>query len=68
MDMHSKNELTKVVAARYWKATKKEKSAILAEFCLNTSYEHKYAIKKLRKTFCIQSKNKSESEKGDQNT
>lgn len=51
MDMHSKNELTKVVAKRYGRATKKEKSVILQEFCLNTGYEHKYAIKKLRNAF-----------------
>lgn len=49
--MHSRSELAKVVAFRYWKATKKEKSVILGEFCLNTGYERKYAIKKLRKTF-----------------
>ena len=55
MDMHSRDELTKVVAKRYGKATKKEKSVILQEFCLNTGYEHKYAIKKLRKA--VQSSN-----------
>ena len=49
--MHSKNELTKSVAPRYFKATKKEKGIILNEFCLNTGYDHKYAIKKLRKAF-----------------
>lgn len=51
MDMHSRNELTKVVAKRYFFATKKEKSVILYKFCLNTGYEHKYAIKKLRRTY-----------------
>src|SRR5579864_5462826 len=51
MDMHSRDELTKMVAPRYFRATKKEKSVILQEFCLNTGYEHKYAIKKLRRFF-----------------
>jgi hypothetical protein len=51
MDMHSRNQLAKVVAYRYWKAAKKEKSVILGEFCLNTGYGRKYAIKKLRRTF-----------------
>jgi hypothetical protein len=36
MDMHSRTELTKVVVQRYFGATKKEKSVILKEFCLNT--------------------------------
>ncbi len=66
MDMHSRYELTRVVAQRYWKATKKEKSAILAEYCLNTGYEHKYAIKKLRKTFLHPSKGKQKRKKESQ--
>jgi hypothetical protein len=49
MDMHNRDELTRVVAKRYRNATKKEKGVILQEFCLNTGYEHKYAIKKLRR-------------------
>lgn len=49
--MHSRKELTKTVAPRYVRAKKKEKSVILQEFCLNTGYEHKYAIKKLRGAF-----------------
>ena len=48
MDMHSRKELTYTVAPRYKKAKKKEKSVILHEFCENTGYERKYAIKKLR--------------------
>ena len=64
--MHSRDELTKVVAQRYWKATKKEKSAILAEFCLNTGYEHKYAIKKLRKTFLHPNKGKQKRKRQSQ--
>src|SRR5258708_4906477 len=63
MDMHSREELTKVVAKRYWKATKKEKGVILTEFCLNTGYEHKYAIKKLRHTFLHPNKKKQKRKK-----
>ena len=51
MDMHSRNELTSTVAGRYFKALKKEKGTILSEYCLNTGYERKYAIKKLRQEF-----------------
>lgn len=58
MDMHSKDELTGMVAPRYWRASKKEKSVILKEFCLNSGYEHKYAIKKLRKYFLYPVKSK----------
>lgn len=47
--MHSRKQLTSIVALRYWKATKKEKSVILSEFCLNTKYDRKYAIKVLKK-------------------
>lgn len=51
MDMHSRKQLVQVVAPRYFRATRKDKSVILTEFCANTGYEHKYAIKKLRATF-----------------
>lgn len=64
MDMHSRDELTKVATGRYWKATKKEKGAILAEFCMNTGYEHKYAIKKLRKTFLYPDKRETKKDEG----
>lgn len=56
--MHSRNELTQTVALRYVRATKREKSVILREFCLNTGYEHKYAIKKLHKAFLHPGKKK----------
>lgn len=46
--MHSRVQLTIAVAPRYFKAGKKDKSVILQEFCLNTGYERKYAIKRLR--------------------
>lgn len=40
----SKKELLDEVKPRYLKASKKEKSQILDEFCLNTGYVRKYAI------------------------
>ena len=40
----SKKELFNKVKPRYLKASKKEKSAILDEFCINTGYARKYAI------------------------
>src|SRR3989338_1694759 len=49
--MHSRRELTIIVARRYFGATKGNKSVILDEFCSNCNYERKYAIKLLRKTF-----------------
>ena len=56
--MHSRKQLAQIVASRYFGATKKDKSVILVEFCLNTGYEHKYAIKKLRHTFLYPSGSK----------
>ncbi len=46
--MHSKDQLTLTIASRYHQARKREKSVILKEYCLNTGYERKYAIKKLK--------------------
>ena len=51
MDMHSRKQLTKIVASRYFKANKRGKSVILNEFCSNCNYEHKYAINLLKRTF-----------------
>jgi hypothetical protein len=49
MDMHSRNEYLKVLRERYLKAkTKKEKSRILDEYCLNTGQARKYAIRKIQ--------------------
>lgn len=45
--MQSRNELTEVVAPRYQKATKAEKGVILSEYCSNTGFHRKYAIRKL---------------------
>lgn len=60
MDMHSRRELTTIVARRYFGANKKDKSVILDEFCLNCAYERKYAIKLLRKTFIYGSKRRKQ--------
>lgn len=63
MDMHSKQQLTEAVAPRYFKATKLEKTQILKEFCVNTGYERKYAIKKLRNQFLYPKNNKKQTRK-----
>lgn len=47
--MYTKHELAKEVLSRYLKATKEGKKVILDEFCANTEYNRKYAIRKLRK-------------------
>ena len=48
MNMYTKHELAKEVLSRYLKATKEGKKVILDEFCANTEYNRKYAIRKLR--------------------
>lgn len=47
-----------MVAARYFRSGKVEKGIILSEYCLNTGYERKYAIKKLRREFLYPAKNR----------
>jgi hypothetical protein len=49
MNMHTKHELGKEILPRYLKATRREKQKILDEYCANTGYHRKYAIRKLRK-------------------
>lgn len=47
--MHSRNEYLKVIRERYLKAeTKKEKTAILDEYCSNTDQARKYVIRKIQ--------------------
>jgi len=48
MNMHSKNELTASVAPRYQCAGKLKKGQILDEYCQNTGFNRKYAIRKLQ--------------------
>lgn len=43
-----KNELIKAIKPRYLKASKKEKTVILDEFCGNTGYNRKYAVEILQ--------------------
>lgn len=64
--MHSRRELTRVVARRYFGANKKDKSVILDEFCSNCSYERKYAIKLLKRTFIYPKKAKQKRHKPSQ--
>lgn len=47
----AKKELIKTTKPRYLKASKKEKSKILNEFCSNTNYHRKYAIRILQAGF-----------------
>lgn len=48
MSPKSKKEYLKAVVRRYKKATRKEKSQILDEFCVTCPYNRKYAIWRLR--------------------
>ena len=45
MTIMGKKELTSATKPRYLKADKKEKGKILDEFCRNTNYARKYAVK-----------------------
>jgi hypothetical protein len=47
MDMSTKHQLTLKILPRYLKASRKEKTRILDEFCANTGYNRKYVITKL---------------------
>lgn len=46
--MQTRHELTLEILPRYLKANKQGKTKILDEYCLNTGYERKYAIAKLK--------------------
>jgi hypothetical protein len=64
MDMHSRNEYLKVLRERYLKAkTKKEKSRILDEYCLNTGQARKYAIRKIQPNVSLNPKPRRGEEK-----
>ena len=49
MSPRSKREYLETVFLRYKRASRKEKTAILDEFCSNCGYHRKYAIRVLRK-------------------
>jgi hypothetical protein len=49
MDMHSRNEYLKVLREKYLRArTRKEKTEVLDEYCLNTGQARKYVIRKMQ--------------------
>lgn len=48
MNNEARNQYMETVRERYLKALKKEKGAILDEYCRNTKQDRKYVIKKLR--------------------
>lgn len=48
MSIESRRSLTLAASARYRKGTKKEKGAILDEFCANTGLTRKHAVRLLR--------------------
>ena len=49
MDMHSRNEYLKVLREKYLRArTRKEKTEILDEYCLNTGQARKYVTRKMQ--------------------
>lgn len=47
MSHQGKGEYFKAIHERYRKADRKSKQVILNEFCLNTGYHRKYAIRLL---------------------
>lgn len=48
MDMQAKHQLTLSVLPRYLRANKEAKKRILDEYCANTGYHRKHAIRKLK--------------------
>lgn len=48
MDIRAKQQYMETLRERYLRGNKKEKGALLDEYCRNTGGERKYAIKKLR--------------------
>jgi hypothetical protein len=48
MDMQARHQLTLSVLPRYLKANKGAKKRILDEYCANTGYHRKHAIRELR--------------------
>lgn len=49
MVLQSRREYLSAIGKRYRKATRKENSIILGEFCVTCGYNRKYAIRLLRK-------------------
>lgn len=59
MTQTTKRELLKAVKARYLQGTAEEKSRSLDEFCQNTGYHRKYAIRILQATHCYKIRSKT---------
>jgi len=57
MDMNARNQYLKVLQEKYFMAkSRKEKSAILNEYCKNTGQNRKYVIRKIRSPISLQVK------------
>ena len=63
MTTTSKRDLLKALKARYLKATFEEKSQSLDEFCQNTGYNRKYAIRILRAGHCYKARTRAGQKK-----
>jgi hypothetical protein len=63
MDTEARNQYMDTLRERYFKGTKKEKGAILSEYCRNTGQERKYAIKKFRYKVKLKSKEEQKRRK-----
>jgi len=59
----SKRDLLTTLKTRYLKATSEEKSKSLDEFCRNTGYNRKYAIRILRAGHCYKARTKAGKKK-----
>jgi len=54
MDMNARNQYLKVLQGKYFMAkSRKEKSAILDEYCSNTHQNRKYVIRKIRSSISL---------------
>jgi hypothetical protein len=62
MSPKSKKEHLAVIAPRYKKASRKEKSKILDEFCANLKFNRKYAIRRIRAFLFPKPKTKSHTQ------
>ena len=59
MNMDARNQYLKLLQDRYFKArSRKEKSAILDEYCKNTGQNRKYVIRKIRSRISLKPKKK----------
>jgi len=54
MDMNARNQYLKVLQGKYFMAkSRKEKSAILDEYCSNTHQNRKYVTRKIRSSISL---------------